>query len=230
MHKVKNRKCTVCSAEISEKYCSNCGQYFKNKRVTFFTILGDLFDNVFSLEKSFFKNMKTGLSQPEKIVLNYWNGYRGFYYSPGRFFTITSLFMALHYLFSTHFLGIKATAKNDFPTELAITLLNILFLTFLSFIITYLKYKKNFYEHLILNIYNVSLWTILFVPISILSSQLNVESNVEVFLFIPFHILIILWNSRAFEMSKLRRFMFVALNFIILYGTLIYINTAPNNY
>jgi len=229
MHKVENRKCSVCSAEISKKHCSNCGQYFKNKRVTSFTILGDLFDNVFSLEKSFFKNMKTILLQPEKIVLNYWNGYRGFYYSPGRFFTITSLFIAVNYLFSNDFLGLKVTAEKSFSTQLAIILINILFLTFLSFI-TYFKYKKNLYEHLILNIYNVSLWTVLFIPISILLDLINVSSSIKGFFYIPFHLLIILWGSRAFEMSKSKRFLYVALNFILFYGTILFLIATQGNF
>ena len=26
-------KCSVCSSEINEKYCSKCGQYYKDKRI-----------------------------------------------------------------------------------------------------------------------------------------------------------------------------------------------------
>ena len=59
----------------------------------------------------------------------------------------------------------KAT-DTDISSHFAILALNIVLLTLFSNLV-YLKFKKNIFEHLILNIYNVSLWTILFVPISI---------------------------------------------------------------
>ena len=36
-------KCSVCSSEINEKYCSKCGQYYKGGRINSITFLGDLF-------------------------------------------------------------------------------------------------------------------------------------------------------------------------------------------
>ncbi len=99
-------KCSVCSTEIKEKYCPNCGQYFKEKRVTFFHFLSDAFTSVFSLEKSFFKNIQTGLCHPQILPVNYWNGFRKYYYSPFKFFTIASLFIVLHYAFANDFLGL----------------------------------------------------------------------------------------------------------------------------
>lgn len=53
--KHRNMKCSVCSSEINKNYYSQCGQYCKNKRINFTTFLGDLFNGVFSLEKSFFE-------------------------------------------------------------------------------------------------------------------------------------------------------------------------------
>jgi hypothetical protein len=218
MYKKKKKRCSICYDEIAKKYCSNCGQYLKNKRVTSFTILGDLFSNTFSVEKSFFTNIKTGVLHPEKLVLNYWNGYRGFYYSPGRFFTITSLFILLHYIFADRFIGFKV--ESTISNKFFIPLFNIFILTLFSYI-TYFKYKKNYYEHLILNVYNISLWTILFVPISVLLFYTINNNEIEKFFYIPFNLLIILWNSRAFEMSKLKRFLYVSLNVILFYGTIL---------
>ena len=75
-------KCSVCSNEIKGNYCSHCGQYFKEDRVTFSAVFKDLFDNIFSLEKSFFRNIRVGLSQPKTLALNYWKGFRKYYFSP----------------------------------------------------------------------------------------------------------------------------------------------------
>jgi hypothetical protein len=211
-------KCSVCSNEIRGNYCSNCGQYFKDSRVTSVTILKDLFDSFFSLEKSFFVNIKIGLSQPKTIVSNYWNGFRKYYFSPVKFFTIASLFLLINYLVSNYFLGLAVA--SDISSHFAILLLNIILLTIISSLL-YLKFKKNIFEHLILNIYNVSLWTIIFVPISIILSLSANDNGIAEFFLIPYHLLIMIWNSKAFELTKLNRFLFVTINLVLFYGTIL---------
>jgi len=211
-------KCSVCSNEIRGNYCSNCGQYFKDSRVTSVAILRDLFDSFFSLEKSFFVNIKIGLSQPKTIVSNYWNGFRKYYFSPVKFFTIASLFLLINYLISNYFLGLAVA--SDISSHFAILLLNISLLTILSSLL-YLKFKKNIFEHLILNIYNVSLWTIIFVPISIILSLSANDNGIAEFFLIPYHLLIMIWNSKAFELTKLNRFLYVTINLVLFYGTIL---------
>ena len=213
-------KCSVCLNEINENYCSNCGQYFRDRRVSSSTIIGDLFDSIFSLEKSFLKNIKVALIHPEKLVLNYWNGFRKFYLSPGKLFTIASLFLLFHYLIANDFLGLVVSSKIS--SQFVILLTNIVLLTFTSSLI-YLKFKKNIFEHLILNMYNVSLWTIIFVPISIILS-LSINNNIiEEIFFIPYHLLIMIWNSKAFEMKTLKRILFVTINLFLFYGIILFL-------
>ena len=211
-------KCSVCLNEIKENYCSNCGQYFKNTRVTFRTIFLDLFDSIFSLEKSFFKNIKIALRQPKTLATNYWNGFRKYYFSPGKFFTIASLFLLLHYSIANDFLGI--VVSSNISSQFIILLTHILLLTLSSSLI-YLQFKKNIFEHLILNVYNVSLWVIIFFPISIILSLTVNNNKIEQLFYIPFHILVITWNSKAFEMTKFKRFLFVTINVVLFYGTLL---------
>jgi hypothetical protein len=213
-------KCSVCSNEIKGNYCSNCGQYFKDNRVTITTIFGDFFDSIFSLEKSFFRNIKIGVSQPKTLVSNYWNGFRKFYFSPGKFFTIASLFLLAHYLIANDFLGL--VVSSTISSQFVILLTNIILLTFLSWLL-YLKFKKNIFEHLILNIYNVSLWTIIFVPISIILSLTVNNNGIEELFFIPYHLLIMIWNSKAFELTKIKRFILVTVNLILFYGTILFL-------
>ncbi len=210
-------KCSVCSSEINEKYCPKCGQYYKDKRINFTIFLGDLFDSIFSLEKSFLLNIRIGLSQPKTLVLNYWNGFRKFYYSPGKFLTIASLFLVLHYSTANDFLGIVVT--GNISSQFVILLVNILLLTLSSFLL-YIQFKKNFYEHLILNIYNVSLWIIVFFPISAILSLTVNNNRTEQYFYILYHILVIIWNSKAFELTRPKRFLFVIINLLMFYGTL----------
>ncbi len=142
-------KCSVCSHEIEINYCSNCGQYFKENRVSLSSIFGDLFDSIFSIEKSFLYSLKTGISQPKILPTNYWLGFRKFYFSPGKFFKIASLFLVLHYLIANDFLGL--VVSSTISSQFVILITNIVLLTFLSWLL-YFKYKKNIFEHLILNI------------------------------------------------------------------------------
>lgn len=216
-----NIKCSVCSNEIVDQYCSKCGQFYKNERITGISILKDLFGNIFSLEKSFFGNFKMSLFQSKKLVTNYWKGFRGFYYSPSRFLTIAAVFTLVDSMFADNFLGIYVTSIV-FP-QFSILIANIFLLTFFSFVV-YFKFKKTFYEHLILNMYNVSLWTMIFVPISMLLNLFSVDKNIEQLFFLPFHLLIMIWNSKSFEMRKLNRFIYIAINFILLYGIIFLIS------
>jgi hypothetical protein len=210
-------KCSVCASEINEKYCPKCGQNYNDKRINFATFLGDLFDSIFSLEKSFYRNIRIGLTQPKTLVLNYWNGFRKFYYSPGKFLTIASFFLVLHYSIANDFLGVVVT--GNISSQFLVLLVNILILTLSSYLL-YIQFKKNFYEHLILNIYNVSIWIILFFPISAILSLTVNNNRSEQFFYILFHLLVVIWNSKAFELTKSKRFLFVILNLLMFYGTL----------
>jgi len=213
-------KCSVCSNEIRKNYCSNCGQYFKNGRVTSITIFWGLFDSFFSIEKSFLMNFKIGLIQPKTIVSNYWNGFRKYYFSPFQFFTLASLFLLINHLFSNQFLGLEVT--SNISSHFTILLLNICLLTISSSLL-YIKFKKNIFEHLILNIYNVSLWTIIFVPISIILSLMAHNNGIAEYFLIPFHLLIMIWNSKAFELNKFNRYVFVSINLALFYGVILFI-------
>lgn len=213
-------KCSVCSNEIDENYCSNCGQYFKNKRINISTLIVDLFGNIFSLEKSFLRNITVGLKHPEKLAVNYWKGFRRYYYSPGKFFTVASLFLLLHYTIANDFLGIKVS--SNISSQFVILITNIILLTLSSYVL-YIRFKKNVFEHLILNIYNVSLWIIIFFPVSIILSFSINNNKTEQYFYILFHTLVIAWNSKAFGLTKLKRFVYILINLLLVYGTLFFL-------
>jgi hypothetical protein len=206
-------KCSVCSTEIKENYCPKCGQYYTNEKISIKTIFSDLFGNIFSLEKSFFENIKIGLFEPKTLISNYWNGFRCYYYSPNRFLVIASLFFFIQIAFFNNFFGLIVNSK--IASQFSLLIVIILVSSFFSFI-TYLKYKRNFYEHLILNIYNASLWSIIFVPISMILSLLDTPKTIKTYFLLFFLLLIIIWNSKVFEMKKNKRYLYVALNIILI--------------
>lgn len=205
-------KCSVCKSKIKENYCSKCGQYYKNERISIKTILGDLFGNIFSLEKSFLENIKLGFYQPKTLITNYWNGFRGYYYSPVKFLMVASLLFLSLNLLGKDFLGIHVS--SNFAQQFTILIFLIILNSVCTFIVYY-KFKKNFYEHLILNIYTISLWSILFVPISFLLTVFGL-SFISTMVLILYLFFIIIWNSKVFELHNTKRFMYIILHFILL--------------
>lgn len=207
-------KCSICTHQIEFNYCPNCGQTYKDARITGISILQDLFGNLFSLEKSFITNIKVALVKPKRLISNYWNGFRGFYYSPSKFLTIAALFVLIHFLLAKDFLGITIT--STIATHLTFLFINIALFSFISFVI-YKKYKKNLNEHMVLNIYTVSLWSIIFVPVSIFIDFVGVSNTYKIYFFVLYVIFIFIWNSKVFEMSLFKRVLYVTLNFILLF-------------
>ena len=119
------------------------------------------------------------------LISNYWNGFRGYYYSPSKFLTIASLFFLLQISLTKDFFGIYV--NSIFAQQFTLLLVFIILITFISFIV-YFKFKRNFYEHLIMNIYNVSLWSIIFIPISMIFSLLNTPKTIKTYFFFIFPI------------------------------------------
>lgn len=207
--------CSVCKTEIKEKYCPTCGQYYIPRRITNKSLFLDIVDGLYSLDKSFYENLKIGLLNPRRLVQNYWKGYRRYYFSPGKFLTIASLFLLLNFLVQENFFSIEVSSDNLAPNLLFL----ILFLFFYSFStwILYVLYKKNYNEHFVMNLYTISLWVILATPISLAVQYFNNEGLENLFMGC-FILLICVWNNRVFQMNRWKRVGYVLLNYLLLAG------------
>lgn len=179
-------------------------------------LLADVFDNFFAMDNSFLSQMKTMLLDPKKIVHDYWDGYRRFYFSPLRFLLIATIFVGFNFLITKNeFLGLNISSGNTFVgLSLVVFVAFIPFLTF-STLLTYIKFKKNFYEHLVLNIYTFSFWVILFSLVSIVFHEIGLVQNIEAS-FLVFLLLVIIWNSRVLSLSLLKQILYCILNCVIL--------------
>jgi hypothetical protein len=165
------------------------------------------------VEKSFYENIKIGILRPDKLVNNYWEGYRGYYFSPGKFLTIALFFLLINFLIRDTFFVIKVEKGNIAPNFLLLFLS--LFLYSLSTWIVYTLYRKNFNEHFVLNIYTLSLWTIVFVPFSLIWDFIHLEYLDQISTLLYFF-LIVVWNNPVFTMSWWKRIIYILLNIIIL--------------
>ena len=195
-------ECSVCSSQITERYCPSCGQYFKAEKITSISLLKDIFGGIFSVEKSLYNNVKLAFVDPRILVTNYWNGFRRYHFSPGRFLAIAALFFVIQLMVGNDFLGIVVSSSSS--KQFTLLLVNILLFSITS-VLAYIAHKRNFYEHIVLNIYLVSFWSIIFVPISLVLEAFNVSNQVNNLFILIYWILIVVWTARVFNNSMMKR-------------------------
>lgn len=205
--------CSICKKKYSSNYCPNCGQRKVDSKITFTTFIKDIFDNIFAFDKSLYTNIKYLILNPFKIINNYLDGYRGYYSSPGKLFVFASILVAIGFsLTNVHFFNFHIV-KSDIQEQFLFLFLFIFLLSFLSYLVYYIKWKKTFTEHVIINIYNISLWTLFFTPLAIVDYlYINNKLVSKLFLYL-FILLIIIWNNRAFKINSIwKRIGYITIN------------------
>ena len=212
--------CSVCSTSIKEKYCQRCGQYLSEKPTTIFSLGYDFVYNGLSLEKSVLATMVKTITNPKMIVQNYFDGYRGYYSSPGKVLLYGIAVLALHISFvDRKVMGLTLEAQSISAPYLFWLSLFPLFLI-ISYLV-FLRIEKRLSRHLISITYVASS---LLIPLLILSDliQFIVGELLGVWPFIIFTFLVFLWNSRTF--SQKSRVFWILLNtllqFILFIGIL----------
>lgn len=208
--------CPECDTDYASNFCPSCGQKKIARKLTGLSILIDFVDAIYSLEKSFYSNIKCLILDPYTIINRYLDGYRNFYFSPGKFFVIASLCITITFLFTqSHFFLIQIKLSN-IQDNLFFLFLFIFLFSISSYFVYYLKWKRSFTAHVVINIYNISLWTILLAPLSLINYLYIDTDSVTTFFTILYMALIIIWNSRAFKMSsKWLRLMYICLNITV---------------
>ena len=193
--------CSVCNTKLKGIYCENCGQKFDNKKLSLKTVITDIISSLTDVEKSVFLNIYYITRSPKKVITNYWDGFRGYYYKPGKmlFYFITiagiSSFLLGNTLFGLQF----STAGISEALTFAIVFFPILSL---SSFLTYRRYKKNYLEHLVSTIYLVSTFGIIILiaeNISIYFVNTLRENTIWVIVLTGF---IVLWNSILFTVPS----------------------------
>jgi len=86
--------CLNCGAEVSGKFCSNCGQENLETRENFFHIAGHFISDYFHWDSKFLRSLIPLFTKPGFLTKEYWQGRRLHYIHPLRlFFFITVIFM-----------------------------------------------------------------------------------------------------------------------------------------
>jgi len=158
---VNIRVCKSCGQSSTGNYCSNCGQALHVKRITFRSLLHDIFHLFTHLDKGFGYTVKQLIVAPGYMQRNYIDGERTKHQKPFSMFFICATIAAL-----TRYWVLKALntyyqsgaiSEADFFHEYMV-LLNIALLP-IYILITYLffyKSKFNFAETGVLLLYAIS--------------------------------------------------------------------------
>ena len=75
----------------NEKYCPNCGQKNKSKKITFKSFLVEVFNGFISWDAKFWKTLITLLTKPGKVSKDYISGKRSRYSNPFQFYLSVSI-------------------------------------------------------------------------------------------------------------------------------------------
>lgn len=167
-------QCLNCSETITANFCSNCGQK-KFKRIDKKYIWDELQYTVFHTNKGFLYSLKRLIKNPGKTAREYINGNRVNHYKPILLLFLLSgisAFLSYKVLNFNKVLGAYFAAQkmntgfmNDFMS--AISSYNALFMLLLVPLfalttkIAFRSWGHNYYEHLVMNTYILSFFTIL---------------------------------------------------------------------
>ncbi len=109
--KYRGLSCLNCGhpLDLSDKFCSNCGQKNSTKKLSFKDFFLEFFGGIFSYDSRMNRTLATLIFRPGKISTDYTNGIRTKYANPFRFFLSISIIFFIIWSFtfqSTNFDGI----------------------------------------------------------------------------------------------------------------------------
>jgi hypothetical protein len=114
--------CLNCGAEVTGKFCSQCGQENIETRENFFHLVGHFVSDYLHFDSKFFRSLIPLFTKPGFLTKQYWEGKRVHYIHPLRlFFFVTIIFMISTALFYNRF-GKDLKEKFSFQDEALATL------------------------------------------------------------------------------------------------------------
>jgi len=195
------RICTICNTELTGPYCQHCGQQDTGKRVSLIELCSDFIAAIFSLEKSVLGTMRYLITDPYKIIYNYWAGYRNYYHSPGKLAFYALFFIGLHFAFiDKDFLGVYFRTNTNLSAQVALMILFLPLFSLASYF-TYFRRGYTFLEHFIAVTYLFSCWAIIFVIIDDVIHFLF-PSFLKIDFIIIFILVLSVWTAKVFSKNR----------------------------
>ncbi|WP_417265341.1 DUF3667 domain-containing protein [Brumimicrobium sp.] len=160
--------CKNCGHDLEGNFCSNCGQEARVRKINYKYILEEIPNSLLQINHGFLYTVKELFLRPGHSLREFMQGKRKSHYKPLAFLLITSaLYSLIKYLLNTpevldlYFEGESENFKYLESITVWIreneTYSTLIFLPFfaLASYLAFLKFKYNYFEHFVLNMYIV---------------------------------------------------------------------------
>ncbi len=161
-------KCINCNTKYEGKFCNHCGQKSSVKRINYLYILTELSNNILQLDKGFFYTVKELVLRPGHSIRDFLAGKRVQHFKPLGFLLICSTIYVLtaylldrntyYFDFATGFVegggDINDKSIIEWVSKYQVYFpLIILPIFSLASYLAFIKFKYNYFEHLVINFY-----------------------------------------------------------------------------
>ncbi len=205
--------CSICNKKLNGEYCNSCGQQFTGKKLDLKSFFGDLSSNVFDIDKSLIINLYQIIRFPKKVIENFWNGYRNYYYNPGKFlFYFITIAGLSSILLKNSLFGLNLLSEGLMSTQFIFILLYYPFHIASSYL-AYWRNHKTIVEHATASIYLISALGIILLVIQNIFTVFEWSKENDPIWILILTILAVLWKSLLF--STKRNFFYILLNAFI---------------
>ena len=161
--------CKNCGHIVQDTYCGHCGQKVNVDRITFSSLLNELTESVFQVNRGFFYTLINLFVSPGKSIREYLEGHRKKHFKPIAYLlTFSTVYFIVTQLSGQHTwmddlisgFAQGGSGKEEIPAILNwfaknyayTTLLLLPVFSFASFL-SFLGLEKNYFEHLVINSY-----------------------------------------------------------------------------
>ena len=104
--------------DISDKFCSNCGQINTTKKLSFNDFFLEFFAGIFSYDSRMNRTITTLIFHPGKITRDYVNGMRTQYANPFRFFLSIAIIFFIVFSFTNNSINFQTPNEEAFKEQL----------------------------------------------------------------------------------------------------------------
>tara|TARA_R100001369_G_scaffold21881_3_gene39762 strand:+ start:67017 stop:68111 length:1095 start_codon:yes stop_codon:yes gene_type:complete len=118
--KYRGLNCLNCKhpLDISDKFCSNCGQLNTTKKLSFNDFFLEFFGGIFSYDSRMNRTLKRLIFHPGKISRDYVNGMRTHYANPFRFFLSIAIIFFIVFSFTNNSMNFQTPDEEAFKKQI----------------------------------------------------------------------------------------------------------------
>lgn len=236
--------CRNCGHSVDGKFCSYCGQNSKVDRIDFRNLLNEISESIFQINKGFFYTLKELFIRPGSSLNEFLDGKRKNHFKPIAYvLTLSTVYFLISQVTNQNTWiedlisgwTDRATAGksgNEIPKILTWFVKNYAYSTLLllpvfsiASYLSFLKFGKNYLEHIVVNSYVTGQQTIFYSLFAIIGTVFKSKVLEALPFFVSFsYILWVFWqlfSEGNRTMNILRSIMTYILYFIFSVGLLI---------